>query len=296
MEHSPIIGLMLNYQDANRTISCIESLLDQSIETIVVWDNSADSGVSASKIREHFPDTKKIHIHISNWNLGFSAGVNNGLMYIKKIKPDAYVLLINNDARLLPEGAKKLCLALEENNKSVISFPNIDHSGTVIGCAYYHYWTGLLSWTPKPNSFRYASGCCLLIALPRISLPLFDEDFFMYGEDMELGWRLRNEPEALVHVPELLVFHEGSASSKLGSTFYEERLVACHLILTKKLASQNIFRHAALYALRLLVLSARAILRSYRFRSSIPLKALWRGLKIAGGHDPLRISRETQQH
>lgn len=288
----PTIGLILNYQDAKRTISCIESLLNQGIETIVVWDNSADSGVSASIIRARFPDMEKTQIHLSPSNLGFAAGVNSGLASIKKNNPNAYVLLINNDAILLPGGVEKLHTALEKNSKSIISFPNINHGGNVIGFAFYQYWTGLLSWTPKANSFRYASGCCLLIALSRISLPLFDEDFFMYGEDMELGWRLRDQPEALHHVPELLVFHEGSASSKLGSNFYEERLVACHLILARKLAGSSTSRCIVLYALRVSILLTRAILRSYRFQSSVPLKALWSGFKIAFINDPLHANRK----
>lgn len=287
MQHIPIVGLILNYQDAKRTISCIESLLSQEIDTIYVWDNSEDTGISASEIRNWFPDVEKINIHISQKNIGFSAGVNRGLENIQKCNPKAYALLINNDAVLLPGAAKKLCLPLEKNSTSIISFPTTNHSGNVIGFAYYHYWTGLLSWLPKSDYFRYASGCCLLIALPRISLPLFDEDFFMYGEDMELGWRLRNQPQALLHVPELLVVHEGSASSKLGSAFYEERLIACHLILAKKLAEHSIPRYTALLAFRLIILPTRAILRSYRFRSIIPLKALWNGFKIAFIKDSL---------
>lgn len=111
-----------------------------------------------------------------------------------------------------------------------------------------------------------------------MNIPLFDEAFFMYGEDCELGWRL--SPQSIVYVDEELVTHEGSASSGLGSRFYEERMVAAHLILAQKIA-KNRTEYALFLILRMISLPIRACIRSFRFRSLVPFYSLFSGFKIA---------------
>ena len=187
---SQTIGLLLNYLDARRSIRCIQSLFDEGVERVVVWDNSADGGLSVAAIRNEFVDESRLEVHVSSTNLGFAAGANRGLEHCAKLNPKAWVLLINNDARLLPGGLSALVTALHSSPVARLAFPNINHAGRVLGPAYCHRLSGLLSWRPRAGFFHYASGCCMLIATDRVALPLFDEDFFMYGEDCELGWRL----------------------------------------------------------------------------------------------------------
>jgi hypothetical protein len=102
----------------------------------------------------------------------------------------------------------------------------------------------------------------------------------MYGEDWLLGWHLRHSLTAIVHVPEVLVEHEGSASSGLGSEFYENRMVAAHLILAQKMAN-NPTHYALLLMGRMFTLPVRALLRAARYHSLIPIKALRAGLNLA---------------
>ncbi|MBT2143291.1 MULTISPECIES: glycosyltransferase [unclassified Rhodanobacter] len=277
-----VVGLLLNYLDAGRSIRCIQSLLDEGVSKVVVWDNSADGGMSVDAIRVAFGDDEHLDIRTSAVNLGFSAGVNRALEHCAKFFPGAWVLLINNDARLLPGGLSKLVDALAVNPVAKLAFPNINHGGLILGRAYCHRLTGLLSWRPRRGFFPYASGCCMLVATDRIELPLFDEDFFMYGEDWELGWRFTLQSAVVEHIDETLVEHEGAASSGLGSPFYEASMVAAHLILAHKLAKTPLDA-CVLYVLRAIMLVARALMRSIRFHSFTPCKALWHGARIAFG-------------
>jgi N-acetylglucosaminyl-diphospho-decaprenol L-rhamnosyltransferase len=275
-----VVGLLLNYHDAARSIDCIHSMLGQDISWVLVWDNSEDDDESATIISECFKMDGRVSVVKSAGNLGFSAGVNRGLECCVRSFPGCRVLLINNDARLLPGALTKLVQSLSKSEASRIAFPRINHGGSVLGAGYYHRFFGLLSWRPGFGYFQYASGCCLLIATDRITLPLFDEDFFMYGEDWELGWRLRKQPGALVHVDETLVEHDGAASSGLGSLFYESHMVAAHLLLARKIAG-NMPEIGLLLLLRILMLLTRAMIRALRFCSVVPFKALWRGARIA---------------
>lgn len=287
-----VIGLLLNYRDVSRTVRCIRSLLDQGVEHVVVWDNSEDSGVSAAAVAILMRDERRVDVQVSTRNLGFAAGVNHALAHCAKNHPQAWVLLLNNDAYLLDDALRLLRSALVDSQSAKIAFPSINHAGRILGLAYYHRLTGFLSWTPRPGYFAYASGCCLLIATDRIGLPLFDEAFFMYGEDWELGWRLRAADGAMAFVDETLVEHEGSASSGLGSLFYETQMVAAHLILIRKL-SRSPLERIVLYVLRVLMLCARALIRTCRFRSTVPIKALYQGMKMAIKRQALPFSEIT---
>ena len=258
----------------------MRSLMANGVVGVVMWDNSADEGRSAAELVPEIAGDERICLHVSPENLGFAAGVNRGLELCAQLYPGKRVLLINNDARLLPGGLEALVNALEQHPESKVAFPAINHSGVVGGLSYYHKLTGILSGTPHLGCFPYASGCCMLLATDRLKLPLFDEDFFMYGEDAELGWRLHDSPGAMLFVDQVLVEHDGSASSGLGSAFYEAHMVAAHLILARKLSDKRAGR-MALYAFRIPVLIMRACVRAMRFYSWVPLAALWKGMQLA---------------
>lgn len=273
-------GLLLNYRDWQRSHHAIRSLLEDGAAAVVVWDNSADDGASAAQLSEALGAEARVHIHVSPANLGFAAGVNRGLALCARLHPNAWVLLINNDARLEVGALDALTGALSEASQALIAYPAVNHGGVVRGTAYYQRATGLLCVRPRTGCFAYASGCCCLLATDRLSLPLFDETFFMYGEDAELGWRLHGRPEAMVFVDRVLAEHEGSASSGLGSAFYETHLVAAHLILARRLAR---CRTEAVFfiSLHVLALAVRACTRAIRFHSWVPMRALLQGRRVA---------------
>lgn len=283
--YSPIIGLVLNFRDSTRTANCVRSLLKQGIDSVLVWDNSEDDSVSAKELTAIFMDTPNVHIKVSPVNLGFSAGVNRGLSWITTLSPHAWVLLINNDAKLLPDGLALLSNALKKNPQASIAHPNIDNNGYITGSQYYHRLSGLLTSQLIKGSFRYASGCCMLLATDRIRQPVFDEDFFMYGEDWAIG--ANAAPEIFVHVAKTLAIHEGTASSGLGTPFYESRIVAAHFQLARKVARSKLDLYALLFS-RILFLTLRSFLRTVRFKTKTPLIGLWEGWKISTGKDALK--------
>jgi GT2 family glycosyltransferase len=278
-----IVGLTLNYRDAERTSRCITSLLADGAAAVLVWDNSEDDGVSARELDQRWAREARVIVEASPRNLGFAAGVNRGIEVILARWPQAWVMLLNNDAVLQRGALVTLASALNDQPRAVIAYPRVDHGGQVIGTVYYQRWFALLRFDrPWPGSFPYPSGSALLIAPERIELPLFDEDFFMYGEDVMLGWRLG--AARMVHVPQVLVRHEGSASSRNGSVFYELHVAAGHWRLAHKLAN-NPADAALLFAGRCISLSARALIRAVRSRSLIPVLAFFKGLRLARQRD-----------
>jgi len=276
-----ISALTLNYRDPDRTTTCVRNLLVEGAHHVLVWDNSDDGGLSVLALTQRFINEARVSVVDAKANLGFSAGVNRGLEWLHEKYPTHVVVLLNNDASLEPGALHALQQALCSVPGALVAFPDIDHGGWIRGKVYYHRLTGLISDAALPGSFLYASGCCLAFAPHVCSSKVFDEDFFMYGEDWALGWRLAQQhPGSLLHVPRLLVRHEGSASSKMGSPFYESRVVAAHLIIARKLSRSTIdgllvkFLHGTW-------LAVRAFVRSIRRGSMVPLGALLEGRRIA---------------
>ena len=277
------VAITLNYRDVNRTSKCLRSLLQNKLDHILVWDNSADEGASARQLLDQWQLEQRITIHVSPNNLGFAAGVNRAIEHLQNICHIDRLLLINNDAYLPRDSIRELNLALDKHPDAAIAYPTIDNKGTKQGTAYYQRHSGILSFgKPLPGSFPYVTGCALLISMRNISLPLLDEDFFMYGEDAFLGWRIG--AKRMVYVPDVLVRHDGSASSKSGSLFYETCLVSGHWLLAQKL-SLNPADKVLLYMGRCLFLPLRALVRSVRLRSLIPLRALINKTSFSGSKE-----------
>ncbi|MDR1888726.1 MAG: glycosyltransferase [Zoogloeaceae bacterium] len=278
--------VILNYRDAKRSLLCVQNVLAEGADYVLVWDNSADAGMSAADIQAGNPDPERVRIIISPHNYGFAAGVNRAIEFALIDRPGSWILLINNDAQLYHGAIEIMCNVLLENKNARIVSPLINNNASIQGRTWYQHLTGLLFKRRHFGCSSHPSGCCFLLAPERIVLPLFDERFFMYGEDCALGIRFQ-APEDIIWLEKVLVFHEGSASSGLGSPFYEERMVAAHLLLARYIAKSR-FYYLILLSIRFIVLPVRALVRAIRFRSVVPFVALWRGVLIAAGRDPLR--------
>lgn len=275
-----IAAVVVEYRAPLHTVKCVHALLNQGVEDIFVIDNSADGGVVFAELQKSLACDARVHLEDAGSNLGFAAGANLGIVRARSSSSANRVLLINNDA--MPEQGMVAALAdaLEEDSHRLIAYPSLLHAGVPMHEVYYHRWLTTIGNQPRSGAFRLPRGCCMMIAIDRLPGPLFDETFFMYGEEIELGWRLRGQPGALCHVPSVVAVHEGSVGAKLGSPFYEERTAASHLILSRCLA-QGSAESLLLALLRTPLIVFRSCVRAIRLRSLRPLAALPPAFRIA---------------
>lgn len=271
-----VVAIVLNYRDTMRTQRCIASVLKEGADGVVVWDNSEDDDLSATQIRQSLD--ARVELIVSASNLGFGAGVNAALACMQERWPGAAALLVNNDAELRPDALRVMRAHLRHDT---VVAPGIDHAGHVVHMRYMHRWLGVQTVGPFPGAFEFPSGACLLLP-PALSVgPLFDEAFFMYGEDVELGWRLLRSPHWHVKATgTVLVDHEVAASSGNRTFFYETHLAASHWLLATRLA-EGPFSRVVLKMCRCAYLLARATIRSIRHWSTLPWRGLWAGYRLA---------------
>jgi GT2 family glycosyltransferase len=281
-----ICAIILNYRNAVRTEACLHSLIGQGLDSVLVVDNSDDEGFASelsTMLKLRLPQIDyTLHLLKSERNLGFARGVNRALNHEAAFHCDTF-LLINNDAIAMPGMVARMAARLSNTGCKLIAPHVLDAAGRPQSMLWYQRFFGLLTTRPLPGSFAYPSGCCLLLRRELlVDGKLLDEDFFMYGEDTQLGWRLMQAREVVGYLDDVAVRHSGVGSSRQYGMFYEYHTARAHVLLARKT-----LRHPMEKPLMLITKGAglmlRAVLRSWRSRSLVPLKAYvlaWRAMEI----------------
>lgn len=281
------MALILNYRTPQRVYECLASLADQGLSGAIVVDNSADNGRSTAEVQRLLAQGKlPLHVQLldSGGNLGFAAGVNFGIRALSQACNGCGVLLMNSDARATPGMLAALRAASAgHSGPTLVEAEQVYADGrSRRALTHYHRALALFLRKPWPGAFRYLSGCCLLISATVAKAPLYDEGFFIYGEDIELSWRLRRAGIVLLHCDRARVIHDGGDSTRPGSFFYEYHMTRGHLLLARRLATGPL-QSWLFTLLRWPMLWARAAWRSLRSGSLIPLRACWRAFTATAG-------------
>lgn len=200
---------------------CLESLYRQEFqdfETIVVDNGSTDQSVPF--IREHFPQAKIIRFEK---NTGFSVAVNAGI----NAADSPYIALLNNDTEVHPLWLSEIVRALEADPQagsaaSKVLFSSdlrsVNSAGdefSLFGIAFHRRLRlGDADLFIEP---RYVFSACGAAAIYRKELfevtGLFDEHFFAYQEDVDLGFRSQLAGYRCLFVPGAIVYHKFHATS-----------------------------------------------------------------------------------
>lgn len=213
--------IVLNYNRPADTIDCINSLLKNdypSYEIIIIDNYSTDDSLNAFKTC--FPD---LSIYSTNENLGYTGGINFGILKAKEKKPD-YILLINNDTIVEPDFLSHMVLEMENHPDAYASCCLIlaEHDRNTIWYAGGKLikWRGLaihslkdmprsaLSNT-KTREVDFVTGCLILLRTSELDyVGLENELFFMYLDDIELSSRIITKGLKLLFVPKAVIYHK----------------------------------------------------------------------------------------
>jgi GT2 family glycosyltransferase len=194
--------------------NCLASLYAQdygAIEIIVV-DNGSEEDVRGMLAVE-FPGVRMVRLYK---NYGFAGGNNRGI----EIAKGKYIALINNDAVAAPQWISSLVVTAESDTKigavaSIVIDGNrpevLDSCG--VGITLDGMSRQAMRGMPVPNLSRpkevltFSGSACLLRMDALRETGLFDEDFFAYCEDTDLGLRLRWSGWEIVAAPGAYVRH-----------------------------------------------------------------------------------------
>jgi GT2 family glycosyltransferase len=237
----------------HQTLQSIERAKhDLSIETWVVDNNSVDDSVAM--VKEAFPQVKLIE---NKDNPGFSIANNQAIQQCS----GKYILLLNPDT-VLQEDTLKVCLDFMELNDDcgAVGAKMIDGGGNFLPESKRGFpspWvsfckaTGLSKLFPKSERFnKYHLGyldenetnevdvlCGAFMFMRKDVLGevgLLDEAFFMYGEDIDLSYRIKKAGHKIYYLPETQLIHFKGESTKKGTVNYVKIFYQAMIIFVKK--------------------------------------------------------------
>ena len=213
--------IIVNYDSLTCLKRCLGQLQLQTIRpahTLVV-DNS--DGGDCCDLAAEFPD---IEVVVTSRNIGFSAANNLGIAkcrtsLIALLNPDAFpesdwLANIVAAASRNPQAACFGSVQLSDDNTAIID--GLGDSYSTGGVFKREGHGRAVSDLVGIQARQIFSPCAAAALYRRDALETvggFDEDFFCYGEDVDLGFRLRVAGWKSMLVPDAVVRHVGSASS-----------------------------------------------------------------------------------
>lgn len=228
-----------------------------AVEVFVVDNNSVDN--SLEMVQEKFPEVKII---ANKENVGFSKANNQAL----RIAQGEYMLLLNPDTVVEEDTFKKVVDFMDSHpDAGGLGVYMIDGKGNFLPeskrglptpmVAFYKIF-GLSALFPKSKIFgkyhlgfldkekthevEILSGAFMLLrkqALDKVGL--LDEDFFMYGEDIDLSYRIIKAGYKNYYFPETRIIHYKGESTKKSSVNYVFVFYNAMIIFAKKHFSQK---------------------------------------------------------
>jgi len=252
--------VIVNYNVKYFLKQCIQSIYnsdyDKPYEIIVVDNNSQDDSIEM--LAEHFPDVKVI---ANKENVGFSKANNQGF----DIAKSEYVLILNPDT-VIKEDTLSICdERMQDDTIGAIGVKMLDGKGQYLpeskrgfptpihalwkmiglsklfpNSAFFNkYYLGHLSEN-KEHTIDVLTGAFLWTRkeiLDRVGG--FDEDYFMYGEDIEMSYQIKEAGYELLYLPTTDIIHFKGESTKKSSVHYLKNFYGAMGIYAEKRNSGN---------------------------------------------------------
>jgi len=219
--------IIVNWNTKQLLKDCIESIYRNAghiqLEIIVVDNNSTDGSQDLAK--ELFPGIILIE---NEMNVGYSRANNIGFEYSK----GKYILFLNPDTLIGQETLRKVLKFMEENkDAAIVGCKHLNPDGSFQPSAFgfiplasiLAYIFGLnklfkISWLKKLSKAKtvdYVQGSFLLIRREVFKkLGGFDENFFLYGEDVDLCKRVWAAGGKVYYYPDASITHYSGGSTK----------------------------------------------------------------------------------
>ena len=221
-----------NYNGARFLRGCLQSVLRQEQGTpeydVLVVDNGSRDG-SLELLRREFPQVDVIALPR---NTGFCHAVNLGI----RRSETPYVILLNNDTKVMPGFVAGLCRAVERDDRifsvsaRMLMWDRpqlLDDAGDRYCALGWAYARGrgerAERYSGAAEIFSACGGAAIYRRAVFREIGLFDEVHFAYLEDLDIGWRARIYGYRNFYEPSAEVIHYGSAST--GSRYNEKKTV-----------------------------------------------------------------------
>ncbi|MFN0033352.1 MAG: glycosyltransferase family 2 protein [Flavobacteriales bacterium] len=252
-----IVNYNVQYFLEQCLLSVEKAIQGMQTEVFVVDNNSVDG--SAEMVKQKFP---WVHLIANHDNPGFSKANNQAM----RIAQGQYVLLLNPDTVVQEDTLHKVVGFMDEHdNAGGLGVKMVDGNGKFLPeskrglptpeTAFYkifginaifsrskkfnRYYLGHLS-NDEVHEIEILSGAFMLMRKHTLdSVGLLDEAFFMYGEDIDLSWRIIQGGWKNYYYPHSRIIHYKGESTKKGSLNYVFVFYKAMIIFAQKHFSEK---------------------------------------------------------
>ncbi|MBM6979722.1 MAG: glycosyltransferase [Actinomyces succiniciruminis] len=233
--------ILVNYKGAQDTIACLRYFDEvdwpaDKLELIVVENDSQDG--SAEAIASALPNVRVLP---SGANLGFAGGCNFGV----DNATGQYVAFLNNDARPGKDWVRAAVEAMEaDSTVGAVASKVLDWDGKLVD-----YVDGSLTWYgmgykreaewiddgsyEESKDVLFGTGAAMFLPAEYFrEIGGFDERFFMFYEDVDLGWRINLLGRKVRYVPGSVAYHRHHVTMKKFGNFRESYLLERNALLS----------------------------------------------------------------
>jgi GT2 family glycosyltransferase len=207
---------------------CLPALQAQTLDDfeVIVVDNGSSDG-SLELLETEFPEVRVVEL---GENRGFATANNIGIRAAR----GRYIALLNNDTRVDPAWLAELVACLERHPRAASVTSKMllmQHPDTIDGAGDVLTWTFLPyprghgepdrgQYEQEREVFSASGGAALWRGDVLKRLGAFDEEFFAYYEDVDLGFRARLQGLECWYVPTSVVLHQRGGTTR-GITEFE---------------------------------------------------------------------------
>lgn len=241
----PFVSLVVvNYNGQDIIGQCLNSLVkadypENRYEIIVVDNASTDSSISIIK------KFSKARLIQNKQNLGYVV-VNSCLGKVK----GKYIFILNNDLEMEKSCLKRAIETMEKDSSIGVIAPKfvnyysrgIESSGTWVSRSFYtgHYIDR--NERQKKKEIPYLGIEMIRADIARKFGYIYDPDYFIYGEDLDLSLRFRLLGYKTIYVPDAVIYHMHAATTKKSRSHKMTFLLERNLLMTyfKILSFKNI--------------------------------------------------------
>ncbi len=245
-----IVNYNVKYFLEHCLLSVMKAVANIDAEILVVDNNSTDG--SKNYFAKKFP---KVKFYWEKENLGFGKANNHALQYVK----GEYVLFLNPDT-IVGEDCFTNCLSFFKANQNcgALGVRMIDGAGNFLKeskrgfpnvMVGFYKAIGLANIFPKTfgqyyathlpenenNAVEVLAGAFMMLSRKVIlATNGFDEDFFMYGEDIDLSYRIKNAGFENYYLGETTILHfKGESTTKKSNAYFKHFYGAMKLFVDK---------------------------------------------------------------
>jgi len=211
---------IVNTDSRELLLACLESLADVDVE-IVVLDNASEDG-SVAAVRKRFPEVRVIP---QEFRAGFGANHNT----VIRVTRSRYIYVLNDDTTATDWGFDRLIAYLDAHPRVAAVGPRLVYPDGRRQDSAWRFPTPLVSALglatlgklgvkqslgDDPRPVDWVMGAAIVLRREALTeVGLFDEDFFLYSEEVDLQFRLRQAGWEVHYVPDVTVVHHESQFS-----------------------------------------------------------------------------------